>query len=85
MRPGLAEGRAKRTVHVNPARVYEAMKGAKCSRETRLAILALARDASLTYREAASEYGATSTAVYRASRLIPEIREVRRHRQRGAR
>lgn len=86
----LAPKRAKPTVHVNdrsrsltPAKILEALKGSKCSMQTQLALLALARDASLSYRDAAKAHGVTSTAVYRASRLIPEIRAVRRHRQWG--
>lgn len=96
---GVARSRAERMVDVDDGRagttqrrrrtsiatrIAVLLERSKVSRATRDALYDLACDASLTYREAAKAHGITVAAVYRASRLIPEIREARRHRQWGA-
>lgn len=66
------------------AKTKGALRGTKWKMETRLAVILLARDPNVTYRQAGREHGVDGSVVYKATRLIPELREERRHRQRGA-
>lgn len=99
MKAGLAKSHAGRAVNVDARdagsterkgnqriakRVALALQGSKIDRRTRDALYALAQDLRLSYRAAALAHGINVAAVYRASRLVPEIREKRRHRQWGS-